>query len=179
MSLDQTIQVLNKSVLVAHSWPELGGEFDLLDEHEPDVPRQPAVNELVINDGETLRYPNLRSAVIYIGCAFGPDGLQGRLNTHRTESIQCRKEADSEKDEQKLFPPRYEWVNAAGGVVVFSVAPSGGRKEAEWMESLLLTAFEYRHYTLPIANGQHGVRYRGGEDLGRDSDLPIPSTGAF
>src|SRR6266567_2594568 len=35
-----------------------------------------------------------------------------------------------------------------------------------------------QHYTLPVANGQHGVRYRGGEDLGRDSDLPIPLTGA-
>ena len=53
---------------------------------------------------------------------------------------------------------------------MFSVGPRGGREEAEQMESLLITKFEHRHYTIPIANGQHGVRYRGGEDSGRDSD---------
>lgn len=175
MSLDPTIKALNQSVLAAHGWPEFGGEFDLLGDHEPDVPPRSGVYALLTNDGETLRYPNLRSAVIYIGCAFRDGGLQGRLYEHRHFSRQCRKESGSGNEEQQLFAPRYEWVNAAGGVAVFSVGPRGGREEAERMESLLLTEFEYRHYTLPIANGQHGVQYRGGEDPGRDSDLPIPA----
>ena len=81
-------------------------------------------------------------------------------------------EALTGKAEQNLFPPRYEWINAAGGICIFSLAPEGAM-EPQHMETLLLRYFEYVHYTLPAANGQHGVRYATGKDLGRDTDLPI------
>ena len=111
--------------------------------------------------------------MIYIGCAFKAKGLWGRLNRHRQLARDCRSEAESGKAEQDLFPPRYEWITAAGGVCLFSVAPEGGMT-SQCMETLLLKQFEYLHYTLPVANGQHGAQYRDGEDSGRDSDLAIP-----
>lgn len=172
MVSDETVFELNGSVLAAHGWPELDGEFDLLGDRMPDVPAQPGIYSLLIGNGSPLRYPRGVSSVIYIGCAYGPGGLLGRLYKHWQLSRQCHKEAQSGKAEQRLFPPRYEWIAAAGGLCVFSTAPEGGMT-SQRMETLLLEYFEYVHYTLPVANGQHGVRYQGGEDLGRDSDLPI------
>jgi hypothetical protein len=169
---DATIHALNELVLAASDWPELGREFDLLGDRPPDVPEQPGVYALLIK-GEPLRYPRERSSVIYIGCAYGAKGLLRRLNEHWQLSKDCRREAESGKAEQDLFPPRYEWVNAAGGICLSSVAPAGGMG-SQRMETLLLKCFEYMHYTLPTANGQHGAQYRDGEDPGRDSDLSIP-----
>lgn len=172
MLIDATVRALNSSVLVPHRWPELGGAFDLYEERAPDVPEQAGVYALLIKD-EPLRYPCGSSLVIYIGCAQGAKGLHRRLEEHRQLSKACRSEAQSGKAEQDLFPPRYEWVNAAGGVCLFAAAPEASMT-SQRMETLLLKHFEYVHYTLPIANGQHGVRYVDGEDLGRDSDLAIP-----
>jgi hypothetical protein len=170
--VDTAIKALNKSVLVPHGWPKFGGEFNLLNKSAPNLPVEPGVYALLITHDGPLLYPRSTSSVIYIGCAFGPKGLRGRLNRYRQRLRQCRAEAQSGKPEQKLFAPRYEWITAKGGICLFSVAPDGGTTSRH-MEALLLERFVYLHYTLPVANGQHGVQYQGGADIGRDSDQTI------
>jgi hypothetical protein len=166
VSVDPTIQTLSKSVLVTHKWPVFGGEFDLLADRIPLLPAGPGVYAILITEGEPLRYPCGRSFVIYIGRATRDEGLRGRLKEHHQYARQCRAEPEG----GSIYLPRYEWVNAAGGVAVFSEAPSG--QSAARMESLLLHAFESMHYTLPVANGPHGVRDTDGEEHAIARTLP-------
>ncbi len=158
MSTDPTVRALNELALVACGWPEFGGEFDLLGDREPDLPEQPGVYAVLTDDGETIRYPRGRSRVIYIGCAYGSGGLRKRLGDHRSGARECRAEK-----EDWLYLPLYEWINSAGGIVLFSVAP-GRDMTAQRMETLLLNAFKFMHYALPIANGQNGARHAAHEN---------------
>ncbi len=170
---DNTVRELSESVLAQHGWPELGGDFDLFGERLPELPTTPGVYAILINDGETLRYPLGRSAIVYLGCAFGAGGLGKRLRDHRRYAQQCREETA-----RAIYYPRYEWVNAAGGICLFSEAPEGGMT-AQGMETLLLNEFVSTHYTLPIANGQHGAKNRPRSDLlndqAEDGTAVIPS----
>lgn len=166
MHTHDTVRKLSESVLLPHGWPELGGAFDLLSETRPELPTGPGVYALLIDDGSSLRYPNGWTPVIYLGCAYGTEGLGQRLNQHRLFARQCRSEQERMEREGtsgQVFYPRYEWINAAGGVCVFSEAPEAGMASRN-MESLLFDAFRDLHYTLPVANMQESHRKEeGGE----------------
>ncbi|MEU2947729.1 hypothetical protein ABZ617_17025 [Nocardiopsis alba] len=165
MDAHDTVRKLSEYVLLPNGWPELGGEFDLLSASRPELPPGPGVYALLINDGSSLRYPNGRTPVIYLGCAFGREGLTQRVNQHRLFSRQCRAEQErmeSEGTSGQVFYPRYEWINAAGGVCVYSKAPEGGTSPKN-MESLLFEGFRNLHYTLPVANMQESHRKEEGE----------------
>ena len=153
MHAEVTVGILDKLVLTAHGWPEFGGEFDLLGNHLPDLPEGSGVYVVLSREGEPHRYPFGTSSVIYIGRAYGLHGLRERLGHHHTKAKECRLRA-----ERLLYHPLYEWINSAGGVGLYSVAP-GNAVNAKRMETLLLNAFSSMHYALPIANGINGAQY--------------------
>ena len=148
-----TVGVLDKLVLTAQGWPEFGGEFDLLGDHLPALPKRSGVYVVLSQEGEPHRYPFGTSSVIYIGRASGLRGLRKRLSEHSAKARKCRLEA-----ERRLYPPLYEWINSAGGIALYSAAP-GNDVNAKRMETLLLNKFSSAHYSLPIANGMNGAHY--------------------
>jgi hypothetical protein len=175
MLFDSTLDELSESVLVAHGWPAFAEPFDIYGE-PPTLPTSPGVYAILIADGEPLRYPRGKTTVIYFGCTSGQQGLRHRLGEHRLYARQCRAETAG-----RIYYPRYEWVNAAGGMCLYAQAPEDGISP-EHMEALLLTAFESIHYTLPVGNRQHGAEPKHAPvspDPSCEPDIALPSTSAL
>lgn len=118
--MDSTVLILNEFVLAEHGWPPFGGGFDLHAEAAPDLPVAQGVYVIVINDGDLPVILADAVRVIYIGRADGAQGLRDRLRDHRRYGRECRNDTAG-----AVYCPRYEWVNSAGGLCLFSEVPQG------------------------------------------------------
>ncbi|MEU9857273.1 hypothetical protein [Streptomyces sp. NPDC047974] len=148
---DETVIMLNETVLAPLGWPPLSHAYDLLAGRPDHLPVTQGVYVFLVA-GPAIAYPVGESALAYVGKAESQRGLRGRLMTHWRNIDACMDDRNAATHARYPAHPAYEWVLARGGVCLYAESPEPGRG-AWYHESRLLQAFARHHRTRPVGNG--------------------------